>query len=162
MGAILELSGYDVYPYGYETLLPALRTHFRKNQSSTRSPTEERLRSTPDLLVSDPEAQRDESNTQLVEVKFRNCNTPKKVGLWGIRWYQRYWPDAVLVLVVPGGDFFYAQAVDKLDDGKSKFDLTQDFLPLSEWFKRIRLETMALFQEDTKQFAHMVVRQGMP
>ena len=156
VGAILELSGYEVYPYGYETLLPALRTRFRKSQSSSRSPTEERLRSTPDLLVSDPELQGDEASTRLVEVKFRNQDSPEKVKLWGIRWYQSYWPDAILVLMIPGGDCFYAQAVDKLDASQNGFDLTQDFRLLPEMFKKVRPEIVAEFKEDMKQFAQFV------
>ncbi|MFQ5873065.1 MAG: hypothetical protein ACE5JL_04600 [Dehalococcoidia bacterium] len=151
VGAILELSGYEVYPYGYETLLPALRTRFSKRRPS---PTEERLRSTPDLLVSDPEAQDGDANTKLVEVKFRNWDSPEDVKLSGISWYQRYWPDAILVLIIPGGDFFYAQAVSELDAHQKTFDLTTEFRPLSELFRKIHPEIATIFREDVMRFAN--------
>lgn len=151
IGAILEIAGYEVYPYGYETLLPALRRRFKKGKPS---PTEERLRSTPDLLVTDPEAGVGVAVTRLVEVKFRSWDSPEDVELWGIRWYQRYWPDAILVLVIPGGDFFYAQEVDKLNSHQRSFDLATEFKLLPELFERVRPEVMDLFREDVKRFAN--------
>lgn len=153
VGAILELSGYEVYPYGYETLLPALRTRFSKSQPS---PTEERLRSTPDLLVSDPQAEGGAAGTQLVEVKFRNWDSPEDVKLSGISWYERYWPDATLVLIIPGGDFFYAQAVSELDPQQRSFDLTTEFRPLSELFRKIHPEIATIFRQDVMRFAEAV------
>ncbi|MFQ5853627.1 MAG: hypothetical protein ACE5JU_23965, partial [Candidatus Binatia bacterium] len=84
---------------------------------------------------------------------------PKDVKLSGISWYQRYWPDAILVLIIPGGDFFYAQAVSELDahqKSQKSFDLTTEFRPLSELFGKIHPEIATLFRADVMRFAEGV------
>lgn len=151
VGAILEISGYEVYPYGYETLLPALRRQFQKNRSVPAS-TEERLRSTPDLLVVDPSSASTQERIRLVEVKYRCWGSPCDVRLSAIKWYQQYWPDAILVVVIPEGAFFYAQAVAKLNAKKRVFDLTRQFRRLEAVFSKVNSHTLSVFAKEVKRF----------
>jgi hypothetical protein len=152
VAAILELSGYEVYPYGYETLLPPLRRRFRQNHARP-SPTEARLRSTPDLLVVDPAARARPSSPRLVEVKFRRWTSPHDVRLSGVEGYQTYWPDALLVVVIPAGDTFYAQAVERLNGRKRSFDLPRQFQRLHAFFPRVKPATLTALAQEVKRFA---------
>lgn len=150
VASILELSGYRVFPYGQENLLPTLRETFRKN-SSTPETTEERLRANPDLLVVSPETDKSEARTRLVEVKFRNWSKPENVRLAIIK-YRRHWPDALLVVIIPAADVFYAQTIQQLNPRKRTFDLTKDFQPLDQVFQRVSQETLSTFAEDVHRF----------
>lgn len=149
--AILELSGYQVYGYGHEQLLPTLRQHFSRYGRST-APTEERLRSSPDLLVVDPAASDRSKKLRLVEVKFRRWESPQDVRLSGVLWCQKYWPDALLVVVIPGGAYFYAQAVEQLAGEKNTFNLTQQFQRFEAVFEKTNPGTLRVFAEEVNRF----------
>ncbi|TRZ53673.1 MAG: hypothetical protein D4S01_00915 [Dehalococcoidia bacterium] len=124
---LLDKCGYEVYPYGYESFFPNLKRKLY-NQPFEEKDSAERIRSTPDLLVKHP----DEQRVDLVEVKSRTAS-----GKWGIKineikQYRKFWPESILVLVIPYGNYFYAQHISKLDM-KSSY-APQDFRPFEEIF----------------------------
>ena len=78
-----------------------------------------------------------------MEVKFRNISSLDSIGLnaKSILWYQKYWNDSVLVVVVPIGEVFYAQDVNKLptadvseSDTFVNFDLNTHFISIEKRF----------------------------
>jgi hypothetical protein len=122
---LLDKCGYEVYPYGYESFFPNLKSKL-SNISQPESDSAERIRSTPDLLVINPNGQ----NVDLVEVKARTAS-----GIWDIHEIERYrkfWPESILVIVNPSGNYFYAQHISKLD--VKSFYVPQDFRPFEEIF----------------------------
>lgn len=135
---LLEESGYRVFPYGYESFLSDIKYELhRKKLAQTDSV--KRLRSHPDLVVYDDRI----NEVTFVEVKFRNIDSLDSIGLnaRSILWYQRYWNDSVLVVVVPIGEFFYAQDVSKLptadvseSDTFVNFNLNTHFIPIGKRF----------------------------
>jgi hypothetical protein len=152
VGAVLELSGYVVFPLGYEQFMPVLRHLFRGNQADSTT-TEARLRSSPDLLVVGQTNPSPDVIPYLVEVKYRNWTSPQDVRLRGITQYQQHWPDAVLVVVIQGGDVFYAQQVSRLKARRRVFDLTREFRRLDAFFPRLRRDTLAAFAQDVRRLA---------
>jgi hypothetical protein len=142
---LLEDSGYNAYAYGYESLLAQIRYNVQKKRPS-ETDSILRLRSTPDLLVYNPE----NGNTFFTEVKLRRKDDPHHLSLSNgyIMKYQKYWNDSVMVVVVPAGSVFYAQNVNKLSlsskepKSYSTFDLTSDFLPIETIFTRVTDETV--------------------
>lgn len=152
ISAILELSGYQVFSYGHEYLLPTLRKTFQEH-TSRPEPTEERLRSNPDLLVLTPETNQQETRTRLVEVKYRAWESPKDVRLSSIAWYQQYWPEAILVVVIPGGACFYAQSVDQLNSRQRVFDLTEQFQPFETIFRQTKRKILEVFAAEIQRFS---------
>ena len=122
---LLDKCGYEVYPYGYESFFPSLK---RKLYNIEQQDAAERIRSTPDLLVKHS----DEQRIDLVEVKARTAS-----GKWGIvinevERYRKFWPESILVLIIPSGNCFYAQHISKLNP-KSSY-APQDFRPFEEIF----------------------------
>lgn len=151
VGAILELSGYVVFPLGYEQFMPVLRHLFRENQAQP-VPAEERLRSSPDLLVVGQTSGESDVIPRLVEVKYRNWHSPTDVRLSDITLYQHHWQDAILVVVLPAGDGFYAQEITQIDGRKRTFDLTQHFQRLDALFPHVKPQTLQAFGEDVQRF----------
>jgi hypothetical protein len=152
VAAVLELSGYVVFPLGYEQFMPVLRHLFRGNQADSTA-TEARLRSSPDLLVVGQTNPSPDVIPYLVEVKYRNWRSPQDVRLRGITQYQQHWPDALLVVVIQGGAFFYAQQVARLKARRQVFDLTREFRRLDAFFPRVQPDTQAAFAQDIKRLA---------
>jgi hypothetical protein len=122
---LLDKCGYEVYPYGYESFFPNLK---RKLYNIEQQDAAERIRSTPDLLVKHPGEQR----IDLVEVKARTASGKWGIGINEIERYRKFWPESILVLVIPSGNYFYAQHISKLDP-KSSYT-PQDFRPFEEIF----------------------------
>jgi hypothetical protein len=138
--SLLEGSGYKTYPYGYESFLSDIRHSIHRRISATHG-TIERIRSHPDLIVYDG----DTNELRLVEVKYRDLQSTERVGIArrSVRWYQRYWRDSVLVIVLPAGKIFYAQYVRKLPKARLEehpfidFNLDSDFLPMRKIFPNV-------------------------
>lgn len=160
---LLEDSGYKAYPFGYESLLTQIRYDIHKHRL-TQTDSIKRLRSMPDLLVYD------ENNGRVwfTEVKFRRVESPKDVaiGLEQVSWYQKYWNDSVLVVVIPVESVFYAQHVSKLQlqapsssdrNQGVAFDLAKDFLPIDQIFPKIAPETMKTYYSLFDKFPVMDV-----
>jgi hypothetical protein len=138
---LLEDSGYTVLPYGYEVTVPYVRQ--RLGIGSSKSKVMDRFRSSPDLLVID-EA-KDELN--LVEVKWRNWNRPYVDSEFlQLSKYKKYWPEAVLVLLVPSGYYFYAQRVSKLKPGRGHYRLATSFKRIDRFFPKITKASTKNFQ----------------
>jgi hypothetical protein len=124
---LLEKSDYLVIPYGYENL-PA---NLKKRLSGAPSETALRIRSSPDLLIYDEQY----GDVSLVEVKMSSYPSPRfKTAL--IETYKQFWNDAVLVMVLPFEDVFYAQEIVKLGI-KEQYDPRTDFRKIQEIFRRI-------------------------
>lgn len=133
---ILEMSGYEVYPYGYESFLTPLKMKFEK-QEIKQTEISKKIRSTPDLLVIK------DREVSLVEVKSRNFDRTNDVLIKDVSKYPRYWQDSILVVVVPAGHFFYAQDVSKLKIEEQRgFDLNEEFRWFEEMFTDVKLETL--------------------
>ena len=122
---LLEKCGYEVYPYGYESFFPNLK---RKLYNVEQQDAAERIRSTPDLLVKHPDGKR----VDLVEVKVRTAGGKRGIEINEIERYHKFWPESILVLVIPSGNYFYAQHIYKLNL-KSSYT-PQDFRPFEEIF----------------------------
>lgn len=107
--------------------------------SSTKSKVMERFRSSPDLLVIDEEKE----ELSLVEVKWRNRSQPYIDAQYlALSRYEKYWPEAVLTLVVPNGHYFYAHRVSKLRPGRGRYKLATAFKRIDKVFSKITPESM--------------------
>jgi hypothetical protein len=138
---LLQKSGYNVYPYGYENTLSDVRDKLFAKETKN-SPTVRRIRSSPDLLVYDSERH----DLMLVEVKFRDSKTPW-LRNWRIMNYQEYWKDSILAIIVPFNHVFYAQRICDLEC-KERFNPDIDFLKIEEIFQRIKPEDIEHFKAD--------------
>jgi len=116
--SLLESSGYNVYPFGYESSLSALKTHIRE-RGLQDTDLVQRVRSMPDFIVSA------EKDLKLVEVKFRNRRD--KDGRPGfflknieLNRYKQFWGESFLVLLSPHGGRFFSQSVRSLIPGSQE------------------------------------------
>ena len=141
---MLQLSGYTVLPYGYEMTLSGLSQKF-KGISKKRTGTIKRIRNSPDLLVYDERTE----ELMLVEVKVRNAPNENSVLLekGNIEPYKIYWKDAVLVIVIPKGEIFYAQKISELDIEKKFFDATKDFKKIDDVFDKIQIQDLEYYKK---------------
>ncbi len=160
---LLEDSGYNAYALGYESLLSQIRYDIQKKHPP-QTDSIKRLRSTPDLLVCDEHT----GQTWFTEVKFRRVDNPNEVELKAesLVWYQKYWNDSVLVAVIPVGQVFYGQYVNKFEELKYSdknevfvFDLEKEFVPITEIFPKIKIETIADYVELFEDFPILDVRE---
>lgn len=145
---ILEESGYEVYPYGYESFLTPLKIKFERGEIE---PTEisKKIRSTPDLLVFDPE----KGTVELLEVKSTRWDWTNDVLIDALPRYQQYWQESMLVIVLPAGHFFYAQYVDRIEPRKDNtFDLREEFEWFEEVFTKVRLDTLYSYKKQIIDF----------
>lgn len=140
---ILEESGYEVYPYGYESFLTPLKIKFEKRKIK-QTAISRKIRSTPDLLVYNPE----NNNVQLCEVKSRNWDRTDDVLIQNVSRYRKHWQESILAVVLPAGHFFYAQHVDKLKPRTdNSFDLNEEFELFEDIFIQVKLDTLYLYKE---------------
>ena len=137
---VLDQAGYEVYPYGYESFLPAIKRKLYDREIRS-SPILERVRFTPDILVYD----RDGKFVQLVEVKSRATTFNGKYDIKEVGRYRKYWPESILVLVVPQEPYLCAQRVSDLPHGETSFDHACDFVPIESVFTRINWEAKRPF-----------------
>jgi len=126
---LVEDAGYNAYAYGYESLLAQIRYDVQKKKAPSTDSVM-RLRSTPDMIILDPE----NGNTFFAEIKYRRTDNPNNVTLNSetLKLYQKYWHDSILIVVIPVEGVFYAQYVSKLDSSKfgrtiANFNLDIDF-----------------------------------
>lgn len=157
--ALLERSRYSIYAFGYESLLSQLRYDVKNRNRVPQNDSNNRLRSTPDLLGYDREKRR----TYFIEVKFRSAHSPKKVRL-SVRdliWYQKYWSDSIIIIVIPTEQIFYAQYIQNLKlDGLTQyrthdFDLEKEFRPIQDLFTRVETSEIQSFIPVLKKFEMM-------
>jgi hypothetical protein len=145
--SLLESCGYTTYPYGYETFFPNLKGKL----NSISGETAKRIRSTPDLLVMN----QTEPSMELVEVKGRNTSFNQEFKIRDVERYQKYWPESIMILVLPSGECFYAQHVSKLQVKniytQNDFCLFEELFPLAkelsqEYKNKIERKVKALWR----------------
>jgi len=122
---LLDKCGYEVYPYGYESFFPNLKRQLYNRQNPEVA---DRIRCTPDLLIRHPS----DHQVDLVEVKARSASGTHGIVINEIELYCRFWPESILILVIPSGNYFYAQHISELKP--KEYYMPQDFRPLEEIF----------------------------
>ena len=142
---ILDKSGYMVFPYGYESAFSYIKIQLHKGEVSD-TPAAQRIRSSPDLLVYDS----DERDIKLVEVKSRNFDDETSVAIDKVEWYQKYWEDSILTVVVPHGHWFYAEYVNKIKIKKPEedYNLVKEFEKFEKIFSKVDVDTLYRFKFD--------------
>jgi hypothetical protein len=138
--SLLETSGYTVCHYGYEDMFLDFKSKNTLMVSLTS--TGRRIRKSPDLLVYD------DKEILLVEVKLRLDLSPT-IAHKEIELLKTYWNDAVLVIVVPDDEMFYAQPVEKLEV-KGNYIPSSDFSKFQDIFSKVTSENLAHYQEMTR------------
>ena len=126
---LLDRCGYEVYPFGYESIFPTLKRQLYDNLPSEVAG---RIRSTPDLLVRDTIG----GQVDLVEVKARSVHQDRPIEIKEVESYLRYWAESLIILVVPSGNYFYAQYINKLKP--VRLYSLQDFCLLEEIFPQVK------------------------
>lgn len=145
---ILEESGYEVYPYGYESFLTPLKIKFEKGEIR-QTEISRKIRSTPDLLIYDPE----NGAVELLEVKSRRWDRTDDVLIEALPRYRKYWRYSILVVILPAGHFFYAQKVNKLKPRKENvFDMNEEFEWFEEVFTKVHLDTLHSYKRQIIDF----------
>lgn len=104
---VLERSGYEVSPFGYESTLPHLKGKLR-GINATETAT--KLRFTPDLLVKNPSG----GEINLVEVKARSASGSCGIRIDEMNYYLKFWPESIVVVVLPIKPFFHVRYVRDL------------------------------------------------
>ena len=102
--SMLEDSGYAVCHYGYEDTLLDYKS--KRTSKTSNSTTGRRLRKSPDLIVYD------ENAVYLVEIKMRTKSPPYLPEEFDM--LREFWKDAILVVIVPDENVFYAQEIEKV------------------------------------------------
>jgi len=145
---ILEESGYEVYPYGYESFLTPLKIKFEKGDIKSTE-ISRKIRSTPDLLLYDPE----NKAVELLEIKSRNWDRTDDVIIEALPKYRKYWQDSILIVVLPAGHFFYAQKVNKLKPrNENGFDMNEEFKWFEDVFTRVQLDALYSYKRQIIDF----------
>jgi hypothetical protein len=132
--ALLEASGYRVYPFGYESSLSTLKMHVFESHLPDSNAVQ-RVRSMPDYVVSS------EKGLKLVEVKFRRKSEHEsKAGVYlknsDLNRYRQYWEESVIALISPHGERFFYQSVRELIPGplETKWFDYSSFQPLPDLY----------------------------
>jgi hypothetical protein len=145
---ILEESGYEVYPYGYESFLTPLKIKFEKSEIK-QTEISKKIRSTPDLLVYDSE----NKAVELLEAKSRRWDRTDDVLIKALPRYRKYWQYSILVMVLPAGHFFYAQKVNRLKPRKDNvFDLNKEFKWFEDVFPKVDCDTLYSYKRQIIDF----------
>jgi hypothetical protein len=136
--SMLEKSGYTVYPYGYESALPDIKSKLRDARDSR---TTRRIKSSPDLLIYDDQM----NDLMLVEVKMRS-RSPPQIKPKIIENYKEFWNDCILVIVIPEGNVFYAQRIGQLET-KEVYYRIENFRKFQDIFTRVRTEDVFHYKD---------------
>ena len=137
--SLLESCGYAVLPFGYENVLAGVRPELGDWNRFGRSDLVERIRSMPDFLVLG------QADLHLAEVKFQAGSVRRgyqRILLSNreLARYQKYWSEAVLIVVSPFRNGFHTQHVSKLSSRGDLSDTTEfsydAFEPIDAIFKQ--------------------------
>ncbi len=139
VSTLLEKSGYLVVPYGYEKQLSSVKRELKKSLGSV---TADKIRSSPDLLVYD----REKKDAKLVEVKMSSYPHPR-LNRAQLENYRTYWDDAILVMVLPFDNVFYAQRIHDLGlkQDFDSYDPSSNFRKIQVVFDRIETKDLEYF-----------------
>jgi hypothetical protein len=148
--ALFEESGYIVVAYGYEGPFSQIKNKIA--QIETSSPTALRIRHSPDLLIYDDKT----NNVRLVEIKMSSYETRH---IKRIEHYRKYWEDAVIVLVLPFENVFYAQEISNLGI-KGYYDPKSDFKRIQDVFPRIESSTLSEYQDVARRMIEATKEKG--
>lgn len=131
---LLTQSGYSVYLNGWEERFSEIREQLN-DVATKNSRTVRMIQSSPDLLVYDKKRK----DATFVEVKMRRARNEKSVliGEGKIAPYKEFWNDAILVVVIPCGNVFYAQRFNELRDQRI-YNAETDFEKLQHMFLEIK------------------------
>jgi hypothetical protein len=115
---IFEESDYLVFPFGYESFLTQIKHIIQEKKFvATSQGVIQRVSTSPDLVVYDQE-----KDIKLVEVKSKNWDPGSLESIvpidFSLDTLKREWKNAILILVVPFGHWFYAQEVEKINSYK--------------------------------------------
>jgi hypothetical protein len=133
---LLEKSGYLVFANGYESRFSEVKKQLNEKDVKN-SLTVRKIKCSPDLLVFD-ERRKD---AVFVEVKLRRAPNERSIAYLDLAAYKYYWPECILVLVIPHGNILYAQRVSELDV-KDKYDAFTDFDKFQEIFTYVEPDTL--------------------
>lgn len=138
---MLERSGYTVCHYSYEDTLRDVMS--KRTSKTSNSKTGRRIRKSPDLLAYD------DQSIMLVEVKTRG-KSPPEIAFSEVEILKESWNDAVLVVIVPEGNIFYAQRIDDLvvppPPNVVDYPLS-NFKKFQEIFTRVNDEDISHYQQ---------------
>jgi hypothetical protein len=142
---VLDISGYMVFPYGFESAFSYIKIQLHKGDTKD-TPVARKIRSSPDLLVYD----QDEKDIKLVEVKSRNWDVETDIEIQKIDWYKKYWEGSILTLIIPHGHWFYAQYVDKLEakEAPKSYNLRDEFEKFESIFPKVHTDTLYRFKSN--------------
>ena len=142
---ILDISGYMVFPYGFESVFSYIKIQLHKGDTKD-TPVARKIRSSPDLLVYDES----EKDIKLVEVKSRNWDVETDVVIKKVDWYKKYWEGSILVVVVPHGHWIYAQYVDELQvkESPESYNLRDEFEKFENIFPKVHTDTLYRFKSN--------------
>ena len=141
---MLEKAGYAVYPYGYESTFPGVKSKLRHPGDSK---TTWRIKSSPDLLVYDDQT----NDLMLVEVKMRS-HAPPHIAPREIRNLKEFWNDCILVVVIPIDNVFYAQRVDHPLETKEVYNQAEDFKKFQDIFTRVLIQDLYHYQDFARKY----------
>ena len=67
-----------------------------------------------------------------------------------VGWYQKYWEDSILTVVVPHGHWFYAEYVNKIKIKKPEedYNLVKEFEKFEKIFSKVDVDTLYRFKFD--------------
>jgi len=142
---ILDISGYMVFPYGFESVFSYIKIQLHKGDTKD-APIARKIRSSPDLLVYDQQ----EKDIKLVEVKSRNWDVETDVVIQKVDSYKRYWEGSILTVIVPHGHWFYAQYVDEIEAKESprSYNLRDEFQKFENIFPKVHTDTLYRFKSN--------------
>jgi len=144
---LFKEAGYETYPFGYESLFSRITAGIYREANQTD--TLKRIRSMPDLLV----INNNKNMVNLVEAKFTGHTRLGSIiqSKAKIDNYHKYWNDSIIAVIVPAGEYVYAQHISKLKMPKKiykkksiglvyYFNLENEFVPIYKIFPEITKE----------------------
>jgi hypothetical protein len=179
---LLESAGYRVYPFGYESFVTHIKdlAHLKKLVPTT---TVRQTRKMPDFFVVDEEGllvgepvEEKYGVVEFVEIKYRSTPIDKiNSGDVVEEDLKKFWPESLLILVVPFDYVFYALSIPSLEQSKTmkvrilkpmKFKPSMlektppdTVVPIRAFFPRISEDVLKRFQEIVKKmFSPEVLR----
>lgn len=171
---LLESAGYRAYPFGYESFVTHIKDLAHLDKLIPTS-TVRQTRRMPDFLVVDEKGlligepvEEEYGVVEFVEVKYRSSRLDK-INSEDIvdDNLRRFWPESLIVLVVPFDDVFYVHSVPPLEPPKTKkvmilkpmkfkpsvLEKTSPdvVVPIRAFFPRISEDVLKRFQEIVKK-----------
>lgn len=146
---LLQKSGYLVFLNGWEERFFEIKEQL-SDKTTRNSRTVRMIKSSPDLLVYD----RRKKDAMFVEVKMRRAKKESSVLLKPsqIAHYKEFWKDAILVLVMPCGDMFYAQKFSELEiREEGEYNAETDFDRFENVFTEVNVADLLGYKAKAKR-----------